>query len=357
MNAKKFEEKLALASAVERIRMLIGRYRKQSTAVLTSFGVQSGVMLSLVAEACPDLLVVFIDTQSPTSARDLAYGHTLLEALGLTNFMVARADVTTEEFRVGMEEVGISDQHKSFRKFHQDVFKVTPLARAVEDNKIKCLLSGVRRGQTHERDHFKFAEIPASNSEESPTKGHPILDWSDEDCLEFLRVKNLPAHPELGGLLAKIPEYNEVSKTENPSLSRGRSQRQSFLRSKRRSRSPGKECGIHTSGRKGSSGSGGSNHRAPPVPNVVVGKSKCRFCRAAKALLAEHGIAFDEVPIRFFTHLVPAHFTTVPIIFLQGKLIGGYQDLCQHLGVDDLLNTNEPATVVPAPLALTALSR
>ena len=56
-----------------------------------------------VAEACPDVRVLYIDTQGPTSQRDLEYGRQLLDYLGLSNFSVAKADVTREEFRQGME--------------------------------------------------------------------------------------------------------------------------------------------------------------------------------------------------------------------------------------------------------------
>lgn len=332
-----FESDLANTTAVDRIRMLVNRYGKGSTAVLTSFGVQSGVMLSLVAETFPDLLVVFIDTQSPTSQRDLAYGRQLLKAFGLTNLYVARADVTREDFRVGMEAVGVSPQDKSFHPMSQDVFKMEPLERAVAENKISCLLSGVRRGQTSERNHFKFAEI--LGNEKGPTKGHPILDWSDDKCLTFLCSKDLPSHPEFGGLVAKMAGENaapnKLVELSSSSSSRPRRARtRTTLRSMRRSRSPNKECGIHTRGRKSS----GTGDRSPPVSNVVVGKPNCRFCKGAKALLDEHGIDYTEAPVDLFGHLIPAHVTTVPVVYLNDNHIGGYADLCQHLGVKDMLN-------------------
>ena len=56
-----------------------------------------------VAEACPDVRVLYIDTQGPTSQRDLEYGRQLLDHLGLPNFSVAKADVTRDEFKEGME--------------------------------------------------------------------------------------------------------------------------------------------------------------------------------------------------------------------------------------------------------------
>ena len=90
-----YEEKLSNSTAVDRVRMIADRYGgSDSVTVLTSFGVQSGVMLALVAEACPNIRVLFIDTQSPTSQRDLAYGQQVLSHLGLNNFEIAKANQT-----------------------------------------------------------------------------------------------------------------------------------------------------------------------------------------------------------------------------------------------------------------------
>lgn len=53
-------------SAVDRIKSIVCTHHRgaaESVTVLTSFGVQSGIMLSLVAEACPTMKVLFIHTQ------------------------------------------------------------------------------------------------------------------------------------------------------------------------------------------------------------------------------------------------------------------------------------------------------
>ena len=87
-----YEQKLSNSTAVDRVRMITEQYGPEAVTVLTSFGVQSGVMLAaLVAEACPDIRVLFIDTQSPTSQRDLTYGQQVLRHLGLNNFEIAKA--------------------------------------------------------------------------------------------------------------------------------------------------------------------------------------------------------------------------------------------------------------------------
>jgi len=327
------ESFLECASAVDRVRMTVDRFGSDSVVLLTSFGVQSGVMLSIVAEACPDVRVLFIDTQGPSSQRDLDYGRKLLDHVGLKNFSVAKADVTREEFQHGMEEVGISpntritpeDTERNgggknvFQALSQDVFKVTPLKKECEALNVQCLLSGVRRGQTSERDHFKFLQY----NEGGPAKGHPILDWSDTQCLAFLSLKGVPPHPELSNIVNAPKNFRRSP---------------SFLRSHRPSdREEGRECGIHVQEEKKSSKD--CKDPVPALPNIVVGKVKCKFCIAAKELLGDLGIEYVEAPVSLFPHLIPAGTKTVPVVYLDKQLIGGYGKLCEHLNVEDTLNT------------------
>lgn len=307
-------------SAVDRVRMIVDRFGADSVTVLTSFGVQSGIMLSLVAEACPEVRVLYIDTQGPTSERDLKYGRQLLDVLGLNNFSIAKAAVTRDEFRAGMREVGISEctDNHIYHKLSQDVFKVAPLKRECAESSVKCLLSGVRRGQTNDRDQFTFIQFPKGG----PAKAHPILDWHDQECIEYLRFKTIPPHPELNSILEAV---NSLSKRKVLGETRKAS-----LRSNRPERGEGKECGIHV---ETSSKAPGDNP-VPTMPNVVVGKIKCKFCKAAKELLSKSDIDYVEAPVFLFPHLIPAGTKTVPVVYLDKQLIGGYGNLCDYLGVE-----------------------
>jgi glutaredoxin 3 len=66
---------------------------------------------------------------------------------------------------------------------------------------------------------------------------------------------------------------------------------------------------------------------------VVYSTVYCEFSRAAKALLKDEGIPFDNVDVtndpRARAELAArAHGRqTVPVIFVDGKPIGGYQEL------------------------------
>ena len=69
---------------------------------------------------------------------------------------------------------------------------------------------------------------------------------------------------------------------------------------------------------------------------VLWSKYQCPYCDQAKALLTRHGIEFEEKKIgdgytkEDLLEAVPAA-RTVPQIFLDDKLIGGFTELKQHL--------------------------
>jgi glutaredoxin 3 len=69
----------------------------------------------------------------------------------------------------------------------------------------------------------------------------------------------------------------------------------------------------------------------PPVR--IYTKSWCPYCRSAKQLLAEKGIAFEEIDIERQPEARAAMIeaaggrTTVPQVFIGGRHVGGCDDL------------------------------
>ena len=64
----------------------------------------------------------------------------------------------------------------------------------------------------------------------------------------------------------------------------------------------------------------------------VYTKSRCPYCNNAKHLLKTKGVSFQEINIEtepeFYEKLkIQTGLRTVPQIFINGKLIGGYTDL------------------------------
>ena len=72
---------------------------------------------------------------------------------------------------------------------------------------------------------------------------------------------------------------------------------------------------------------------------TVISKDNCKWCVLAKKLLKKNKILFREmnIPDQFsreeFLILTEKHDAkpTVPKIFIGTKLIGGYEDLVEHL--------------------------
>jgi glutaredoxin len=70
---------------------------------------------------------------------------------------------------------------------------------------------------------------------------------------------------------------------------------------------------------------------------VIWSKYHCPYCDQAKALLKQQGIKFEEKKIgdgytkEDLLEAVPTA-RTVPQIFLDGELIGGFTELKKHLG-------------------------
>ncbi len=59
----------------------------------------------------------------------------------------------------------------------------------------------------------------------------------------------------------------------------------------------------------------------------------CGYCRAAKSLLVDRGIPFDEIDLtndpekRIQVSAQAGNYRTVPMIFIHEEFIGGYQEL------------------------------
>lgn len=74
------------------------------------------------------------------------------------------------------------------------------------------------------------------------------------------------------------------------------------------------------------------------MKNVIVwSKVNCSYCEKAKALLRSKSIVFEERKIgeQWTKEDLLASVPTarsVPQIFIDGKLIGGYTELTKHLG-------------------------
>ena len=69
----------------------------------------------------------------------------------------------------------------------------------------------------------------------------------------------------------------------------------------------------------------------PPSDVLLLGREGCSHCARARALLEEHGLAYDEVRATPRNLRAATGKSTTPQIFIDGKYIGGADELAAHL--------------------------
>lgn len=196
---------------------LLGR-----TAVVSSFGTESAVLLHLVASADPTTPVVFVDTLK-MFPETLAYRDTLIARLGLSDSRVVAPDPVV---LAAKDAEGIRHQYDPDGCC--DIRKVEPLRRAKQG--LDSWISGRKAFQSQTRQDIARFEI-----EDGRLKVNPLGDWVKDDLDAYFAEHDLPRHPlEAEGYLSIgcQPCTSKVRPGEDPRAGRWRG----FDKT---------ECGIH----------------------------------------------------------------------------------------------------------------
>ena len=189
-------------------------------ALASSFGIEAGAMLALVAEVDPSTPIVFLDT-GQLFPETLAYRDTLRQRLGLTDVR-----------GVGPEDAGLDVANPSHAVWNTDACchlrKVIPMDRALEG--FDAWITGRKRFHGADR-----TELPAIEREAGRIKINPLATWSQERIDALYTERNLPRHP------LEAEGYTSVGCapcTRKPRPGEG-------LRAGRWADSDKTECGIH----------------------------------------------------------------------------------------------------------------
>jgi len=153
-----------------------------SVAAVSSFGIESAVLLDMVARVDPGLPVIFVDTRM-LFPDTLAYRDRLIDRLGLT-------DVRT----VSAQRPRITAVDPDGRLHRRDpdacctVRKVEPYAAelaafAIEITGRKRYQGGMRTG------------LPTVESVPSRIKLNPLAEWTEADIDTAFDQRGLPRHP------------------------------------------------------------------------------------------------------------------------------------------------------------------
>ena len=192
-------------------------------AVVSSFGTESAVLLHLVAQADPDVPVIFVDTLK-MFPETLEYREILIKAFGIT-----RSEVVTPLPDV----IAAKDANGLRWSFDPDgcceIRKVEPLARAKQG--LDTWISGRKAFQSQTRQNLPRFEV-----EDGRLKLNPLGDWTKSDLEAYFAEHDLPRHPlEAQGYLSIgcEPCTSKVLPGEDPRAGRWRGWDKV-------------ECGIHT---------------------------------------------------------------------------------------------------------------
>ena len=176
----------------------------------------------MVGKIRPDLPIYFLDT-GKHFRQTLAYRDTLIERLGLTNFINVYPD--PEQLR-DIDPTG--ELHETEPDVCCAVRKVEPLKHAV--GHFRAQVTGRKRYQTPER-----AEMPIYEDLGETVKINPLAYWSAADVTAYIRKHDLPPHPMFALGYPSIgcqPCTTRVSEGEDPRAGRWRGKGKT-------------ECGIH----------------------------------------------------------------------------------------------------------------
>lgn len=193
-----------------------------NTVLVSSFGVESVVLLHMVATIRPDLPVLMIDTEM-LFEETLVYQRGVAETLGLTNVQVIRPEA---------QAVAEQDPDGTLHRKDPDACcalrKSAPLERALQG--YDAWITGRKRFQTGTR-----ASLPLFEAVGERIKINPLAHWRREDLIAYMDNKNLPRHPLAARGYASVgcaPCTTPVGAHEDPRAGRWRGQAKT-------------ECGIH----------------------------------------------------------------------------------------------------------------
>ena len=160
------------------------------SALVSSFGTESAVLLALAAEVRSSLPVLFIDTGA-LFGETKRYRDQLVAHLGLTDVRTIAPDAAE---LASADGDGLLFQRDSDACCH--VRKVLPLDRALAG--FDAWISGRKRYHGTDR-----AELPVIEADRGWIKINPLVAWPRERLVAEFERRALPAHPlEADGFLS-----------------------------------------------------------------------------------------------------------------------------------------------------------
>ncbi|ODU19913.1 MAG: phosphoadenosine phosphosulfate reductase [Sphingomonas sp. SCN 67-18] len=166
----------------EMLATLFSEKRLGRTAIVSSFGAESAVLLHLIAQFDPSMPVLLVDTLK-LFPETLAYRDALVARLGLTDVRSLQPDAAV---------LAAKDESGLRWSYDPDgccaIRKVEPLERALADFDVS--ISGRKGFQSATRDGLPRFEIDGDR-----LKINPLANWAKADLDAYFDAHDLPHHP------------------------------------------------------------------------------------------------------------------------------------------------------------------
>ena len=194
----------------------------------TSFGIQSAVLLHMAVglKTKQKPKIIWIDT-GYLPKETYYYAEELTKLFGL-NLVVAQSSLSPARMEALHGRLWETGLHKDLEKYHQ-IRKVDPLEQALSDLNVICWASGVRKGQTNNRQSMSNIDFIRER-----LTIRPLLNWTKKDIFYYMEEFKLPQHPLFEKGYSTVGDWHS-SEAENMN-SKGRATRFGGL---------SEECGIH----------------------------------------------------------------------------------------------------------------
>ncbi|MEL6248030.1 MAG: phosphoadenylyl-sulfate reductase [Cyanobacteria bacterium J06554_6] len=153
----------------------------------TSFGIQSAVMLHLVTQVVPSMPVIWVDT-GYLPAETYRFADQLTQRLQL-NLKVYQSPLSPARMEALYGRLWEQHNVEALNRYDQ-IRKVEPMQRALQELNATAWLAGLRAGQTTHRQ--TLGRVGRQNG---CYKVLPILNWHSRDVYQYLTQHELPYHP------------------------------------------------------------------------------------------------------------------------------------------------------------------
>ena len=200
------------------------------TALVSSFGAESVVLLHMAAQIDVSVPVIFIDTEM-LFPETLKYQREVAETLGLTDVRVIQA---SREAVFERDNENLLHLHDPDACCH--LRKTEPLEKALHG--FDTWVSGRKRYQGGSRAALEHFELERPMGRLPRTKINPLAHWDSSDLQSYIATHNLPRHPLVAKGFPSVgctPCTTRVGAGESARAGRWRDQSKT-------------ECGIHFGG-------------------------------------------------------------------------------------------------------------